>query len=250
MLNLKSSHYLHSEPSDQTGIMRYTDYNREERDICAHLFRLLLEDQPRWQPLCEFLGVSQVEDPRLFCEVALIRDAYNVRKPNISEFITKICDLIAEQKEIADYTKFTDLFPDKLNDPSETHPRQIRHKMREPGKQITESDDSVYGSLQAMFNAKPDLVICTGQDLYVYEVKFTLGFDQEQLKRTENIVEVWAKELYADLGFHSPPKMHIRTLMLERYKPDMSWEQVYELAKRVWGDDDFSTRMMARVENI
>ena len=39
--------------------LNYQKYNREERDICAHLFRLLLDDQENWQPLKEFLGVSK-----------------------------------------------------------------------------------------------------------------------------------------------------------------------------------------------
>ena len=42
------------------NVMDYLEYNREERDLCAHLFRLLLEDQPHWGPLRKFLGMEAI----------------------------------------------------------------------------------------------------------------------------------------------------------------------------------------------
>lgn len=144
--------------------MNYLEYNREERDICAHLFRLLLEDQPYWGPLKEFLGAIKASDPRIYCEVALIRDAYHAQKPNTQQFLDDLCELIARQNQIESYTHFADL-PDSIKDPSQTHPKQIRFKLRDMGRLKSVSDQLVYGSLQGMFNAKPDLVVCSGSDL-------------------------------------------------------------------------------------
>lgn len=84
----------------------FTNYNRQERDICAHLFRLLLEDQPNWGPLCQFLGVEAVVNPRVYCEVALIRDAYHARKPDSAEFMTELVELVAQQEQVANHTPF------------------------------------------------------------------------------------------------------------------------------------------------
>ena len=78
------------------GHLDYTTYNREERDICAHLFRLLLEDQPNWGPLCQFLGVEAVANPRVYCEVALVRDAYMKRKSTRIETAVQARDASGE----------------------------------------------------------------------------------------------------------------------------------------------------------
>ena len=117
---------------------QYTLYNREERDLCAHLFRLLMDDQPKWRPLKYFLGVNdfstaaaqplEMTGPGIFCEAALIRDAYYARKPDIEDFVHDICEIIAGQNKVDDYTLFRDL-PDEMKDPSRTHPRQISYKL-------------------------------------------------------------------------------------------------------------------------
>jgi hypothetical protein len=92
--------------------MDYIRYNREERDLCAHLFRLLLDDQLGWGPLTAFMGVKSVTNPRLFCEAAILRDAYFARKPNIADLMSAVCDLIALQNTVTNYTPFNDLPPD------------------------------------------------------------------------------------------------------------------------------------------
>lgn len=167
----------------------YSIYNREERDICAHLFRLLLEDQPNWGPLCKFLGVGSVMNPRVYCEVALIRDAYHARKPYSDGFMTDLVELVARQEKVASHTPFQEL-PDAIKDPKSTHPKQIRFKLKDVCGELPESDNAVYGAVQGMFNAKPDLAVCSGGDLYIYEAKYTLGFDRDQLQRTANIGQV------------------------------------------------------------
>ena len=99
-----------------------------------------------------------------------------------------------------------------------------------------------------MFNAKPDLAICEGNNLYVYEAKYTLGFDQAQLDRTQDIAEAWQELLFEDLGFEVRPELHrIKTIGLRKYSPDVSWEEVYDLALQCWGEDDFSTKVFSKV---
>lgn len=228
--------------------MEYIVYNREERDICAHLFRLLLEDQPNWGPLKDFLCVEEVADPRIFCEVALIRDAYFVRKPHADDFINKLCDLIAEQHQIKNYTSFYNL-PENINNPEKTHPKQIRYKMKEMGILNSKEDATVYGSLQAMFNAKPDLTICYKNSLIIFEAKYTLGFDNEQLRRTEQIGEAWAKILYEDLGFETKPDLQIKTLGLSLFSPDVSWEDVHRISKKYLSEDDFTLKVFSKLND-
>jgi hypothetical protein len=175
--------------------MEYIKYNREERDLCAHLFRLLLDDQPNWGPLKAFLKKDTVHNPRIFCEAALIRDAYYARKPKIKNFMISLCNFIAQQNEITSYTKF-DKLPAELQNPTLTRPKQIAYKMENNDFDFKKDDLEIYGTLQAMFNAKPDLVICEGSSLFTYEAKYTLDFDDIQLRRTREIAEVWQKLLY------------------------------------------------------
>ncbi len=223
----------------------YTIYNREERDICAHLFRLLLEDQPNWGPLCQFLGVEAVANPRVYCEVALIRDAYHARKPDSDEFMTELVELVAQQEQVANHTPFQKL-PDVIKDPCRTHPKQIRFKLKDEYGELSESDNAVYGAVQGMFNAKPDLVVCTDEGVYIYEAKYTMPFDEEQLRRTCAIGEVWGKLLFPDLGQAGPFEPKVMKLGLDRYGPDISWTQVHSIAESVWGGDDFSVKVFEK----
>lgn len=228
--------------------MNYEEYNREERDLCAHLFRLLLHDQKEWSPLREFLKLDAVVNPRIYCEVALIRDAYYIRKPNAETFIEDLCSIIAEQEGINKYIKYTDL-SDNIRDPNLTHPKQISMKLKNSGLSYSTEDGIIYGCLQAMFNAKPDLAICSGNSLVIIEAKYTLGFDKDQLKRTQNIGEVWAKLLYKDLGFDSNPILSVKRLGLSKYNPDLSWDDVYSIALRYLGEEDYSVKIFKKVLN-
>lgn len=225
----------------------YTDYNREERDICAHLFRLLLDDQKDWKPLRTILGNDiKIDNPRIYCEVALIRDAYFERKKDHMPFMTELVELVATQEGVKDHTPYPELDP-KLRDPNSTHPKQIRFKMKETGADISASDKKVYGEVQSMFNAKPDLLICTGNDLVVYEAKYTMYFEDEQMKRTKNIADVWAALLFEDLGFSQKPNVHVQKLGLAKYEPNLSWEKIHDVAKEHWGANDFSVKVFSKV---
>jgi len=228
--------------------MNYQKYNREERDLCAHLFRLLLDDQIEWGPLNEFLGTYNVNSPRIFCEVALIRDAYYVRKPNTEVFMDNMCEMIAHLNQIKTYTHFSDL-PVDLQDCSKTHPKQIYFKLKKMRRSISENDRLVYGDLQAVFNAKPDLLICTDTDLVVYEAKYTSGFNEKQMMRTMHIAQIWSTLLYTDLGFKNVPSVKVRKLGMGKALPEpgISWEKVYEIAAKRWGEFDFSVKVLSKV---
>lgn len=231
--------------------MEYIKYNREERDLCAHLFRLLLDDQPNWGPLKAFLKLDNVNNPRIFCEAALIRDAYHqrVKTNDNKKFMVSMVDFVAAQEGISDYTKFIKL-ASELQTPKTTHPKQIAYKIKNGDFENKKNDLTVYGILQGMFNAKPDLVICEGNNLYVYEAKYTLGFDEMQLKRTGEIAEVWKILLFKDLGFYKEPDIKVRKLGLKKYDPSISWEDVYDIEVQFWGQDDFSTKVFSKVLHI
>lgn len=157
-----------------------------------------------------------------------------------------LCELIARQNHITSYTHFADL-PQSIKDPSQSHPKQIRFKLGDMGRLDAVGDQVVYGCLQGMFNAKPDLVVCTGSELVVYEAKYTSAFVAEQMQRTKHIGEVWATLLYKDLGFESQPTVSVRTLGMASASPDISWEGVYRIAARHWGETDFSVAVLSKV---
>ena len=77
--------------------------------------------------------------------------------------------------------------PEPLNDGRLTHPKQIRQKATAENIQLSENESKVYGAMQGMFNAKPDLVITIDNILLVCEAKLTESFDEGQLRRTSNM---------------------------------------------------------------
>jgi len=213
----------------------YSKYNREERNLCSHLFRLLLMDAPNYEPLKMFIGDDDLTNPRIFSEVALLRDAYFVRKPDINDFLDKLCMLVAKQENLEKIIKYSSL-PSELR----THPRQIRAKAKKKNIILSVDDNILYLRIQNMFNAKPDLVICYNNTLIIYEAKYTLGFNKTQLERTGKMGKIWKELLYKDLGFDKKPKLQIRKLGLEKYKPDISWPKVKEIASEYLPENDLS----------
>lgn len=215
--------------------MNYDLYNREERYVCAHLFRLLHEPVDAFRPLRRFLGdESDVDGFRIFAEVALIRDAYHERRADPATWMDALVRLVMAQEAVGDCRLYSEL-PSDLRSPDQTYPRQIR--MKAQGR-LSAAEQKVYGAIQGMFNAKPDLAICVGDSLLVYEAKLTLGFDQVQLRRTRNIAEVWAQLLYDDLGFRVEPKVELLKLGLSKHGPDISWEKVLGIAKETYSQHD------------
>lgn len=210
-------------------ITEYDKYNREERYVCAHLFRLLHEPADNYKALREFLKTdTQLSDPRIYCEVALVRDAYSTRGDMRPQFMDSLVALVAAQERVTRYTPYTQLENPEWCTPSATHPRQICHKAA--GK-LAPEDVAVYGAVQAMFNAKPDLAICFDLHLVVYEAKLTTPFDKEQITRTDKIANVWAQLLYEDLGFSGVPSVEVRKLGREGTTADTTWEDVCKIAR-------------------
>jgi hypothetical protein len=231
-----------------TTELDYDQYNREERYVCSHLFRLLHEPAGDYLALRRFLGdTADVNGFRIFAEVALIRDAYHVRHGNPNAFMDALVAIVARQEKVDDCRLYSQLEPAELRTPHLTHPRQIRLKAEGA---LGKSEDRVYGAVQGMFNAKPDLAICVGNRLLVYEAKLTLAFDQEQLLRTRNIAEVWADLLYRDLGFQARPEVAVLTLGLAKYNPHVSWEDVAIIADEVYPESDRSRWALSQVVGL
>lgn len=237
-------------------MIQYDYYNREERAICAHLFRLLHEklNDKSESPLGKFLfrlsssnltfanGNSlltnlQFENTAIFCEVSIIRDAYQNAKPNVNPFMDDLTRLIMKQENVTDCRLYSQL-PEPLNNGKLTHPKQIRQKAMAESIQLNESESKVYGAMQGMFNAKPDLVITIDNILLVCEAKHTESFDIEQLKRTLNIAQVWATLLYKDLGFKEPPIYGIFKLGGATFTPHITWTAISEIAEQTYNEND------------
>ena len=235
---------------------RYDYYNREERAICAHLFRLLherLEDKET-SPLGQFLnilaknnlsfknGCSTLADLNfdnisIFCEASIIRDAYQDLKPDINPFMDDLTRLIMKQENVKNCRLYSEL-PNLLNNSKLTHPKQIRQKASAEGIQLNEGESIVYGAMQGMFNAKPDLVITIDNILLVCEAKHTEPFDEEQLKRTWNIAEVWATLLYKDFGFTEPPFFSLFKLGGAKFEPHINWTDISKIAENTYIQSD------------
>ena len=242
--------------------MHYDSFNREERALCFHLFRLLHEDlasNPSRSGLADFLSTLASKGLR-FCnsnqildltsmlwgnigiypEVALVRDAYDCMKPSVAPFMNELTRLIAIQQGISDYTPYSKL-PSELNDSRRTHPKQIGMKLRLCQSPVSEGDRSVYGTLQSVFNAKPDFAITLDQYLFVVEAKFTEGLDPVQLRRTRHIAQLWASDLISPfLGFRNNPSYVVVTLGPETQNPDVSWQELLESARHHFSKGDRS----------
>src|SRR5438128_5673365 len=98
----------------------FDDFNREERAICSHLFRLLHERRDgsyssgglghflRLLPgkSIDFQGAKRIFDPAdlrfenvaIYCEVSLIRDAYFDTKPDVSIFMDSLIAQVMKQE--------------------------------------------------------------------------------------------------------------------------------------------------------
>lgn len=236
----------------------YDSYNREERAICSHLFRLLHEslNLKEKSPLGKLLDILlkqnldykngtpsnylKYENVAIYCEMAMIRDAYFYKKDNhfgLFNFLDDLTKLISRQEDVSECRLYSEL-PPPLNVITKTHPKQIRQKVEALNINLTKNELKVYGAMQGMFNAKPDLVITIDNLMLVCEAKFTEKFDQEQLNRTWNIAEVWTTLLYEDLGFKEPPVYTVFKLGAKDKMPDISWEFINEIAKETYNEKD------------
>jgi hypothetical protein len=239
-------------------MIKYDYYNREERAICAHLFRLLHERlyDKSTSPLGQFVNRLRssnltfkngntsfinlrFDNIAIFCEASIIRDAYQNEKPDINPFMDDLTKLIMKQENVNDCRLYSQL-PEPLNNCKLTHPKQIRQKATSYNILLNESESKVFGAMQGMFNAKPDLVITIDNLLLVCEAKHTESFDNEQLKRTWNIAEVWANLLYEHLGYLDPPIYTVFKLGDSKFEPHIDWKDISEIADQTYDENDRS----------
>lgn len=229
----------------------YDDFNREERAICAHLFRLLHEyhSKKSESPLSQFLKILSTKNNSfnftnlhysnvaIHTEVALIRDAYFDLKPSVHSFMDDLVRIIMKQEKIEACTLYSNLH-NSLKNPNETHPKYILHKASKLDYEFSDGEKIVYKRMTEMFSAKPDLVITTDNQLLVFEAKFTQPFQSTQLERTQKIAEVWANLLYKSLGFDTIPTYEVYTIGAQKSNPDVSWERIFDLAKSTYPSND------------
>lgn len=234
----------------------YDYYNREERAICAHLFRLLHEklDDKLSSPLGQLINMLsksnlkfkngtisltnlRFDNIAIYCEASIIRDSFQNSKPNILPFMDDLTRLIIKQEGVSDCRLYSEL-PEPLNNSKKTHPKQIFLKAISQGIPLNNNENKVYGAIQSMFNAKPDLVITIDNLLLVCEAKHTEKFDELQLKRTWNIAEVWASLLFKDFGFNQQPIYSVFTLGSAKYLPNISWNNIHEISEKTFKEND------------
>jgi hypothetical protein len=68
-------------------------------------------------------GDAELKGIKILTEVALIRDAYFVRKPDVGEFMDGLVQKVARQENLNQYRLFTEM-PLILRDPSQPDPPQ------------------------------------------------------------------------------------------------------------------------------
>ncbi|NOX45427.1 MAG: hypothetical protein GXO89_00435 [Chlorobi bacterium] len=227
----------------------YDKYNREERAICSHLFRLLHEnlDLKKNSSLGQFLeilsrtkdGINMTdlkfENIGIYSEVSIIRDAFKNRKSNIDSFMSKLSKIVVVQEGLNGFD-----INQILKEIKSTHPSKFKQRAD------TENKRKVFGTIQGMFNAKPDLAITIDNKLIVIEAKFTEAFDEVQMKRTRNIAEVWASLLYEDFGFTKKPEYDVYKLGAKKYRPNIKWTEVLDIARNTYRNGD---RTLSSIEN-
>ncbi len=236
----------------------YDDYNREERSLCAHLFRLLHEnlDLKEESPLGQFIklifdkgiideSVSYedltFQNVRIYSELAIIRDIYydlKSDKERLGNFMDELVEHVSEGvgKECRPYTELNAF----LNDPAQTHPRQFKDRLKKKNYGLDKNEVCVYSRVGELFSAKPDLLITVDNLLLICEAKLTMGFDKTQYERAERIGAFVEKYRYKDLGFISKPHFSIFRIGASsgKSKDNISWEEISQIADRTYDAED------------
>ena len=147
--------------------MSYDNYNREERALCAHLFRLLqnsIHSDPELNFFERFLANVAPDNGGLRRDIDKL-SGDDLRKARVYVEVALMRDVVAQEKicesQLARYC-------------DESCPPERR-----------------WSKPQQIISVKPDLAIVLPNLLLVVEVKFTSPFTPKQLKRTECLVEVW-----------------------------------------------------------
>lgn len=220
---------------------KYDSYNREERAICAHLFRLLHENlaQKEASPLGQFLqklsfNELKFENIGIYCELAIIRDAYENIKPDTDSFMKQIIAQLIKKDATNNFS-----INEILRNIKKTSPHRIDRKKIDSH----EENNEIYMAIQAVFHSKPDLAITIDNNLLVFEAKFTQSFDKKQFKRTENIANIWTEILYQDFGFAEKPACLVFKLGAEKNRRQgdtkyITWEDIFEIVKKTYPVED------------
>jgi len=180
-------------------MIKFDTYNREERAISAHLFRLLHErlEEKATSPFGQLMSVLskssltfangkatmaklKYENIAIYLEPSIIRDAYQSKRAEKISFLDNLTRIIMKQEGVSECRLYSEL-PETLKNPKLTHPKQIKQKATSANIPLNAGEIKVYGAMQGMFNAKPNLVITVDNLLLVCEAKFTELFDQAQL---------------------------------------------------------------------
>jgi hypothetical protein len=213
---------------DSGACTLYEACNREERAICAHLFRLLLNSQHKESEPCFFVTFlrlfadSGLPDPAVAAALQAA-DTGQVRKAGVYAEVALIRDVYA-----ADGTPFGALTAFCR-----------RHNEKNPGLQWSE---------RQLLSVKPDLAIVVGGVLLVIEAKFTLGFDKEQLARTASLVSAWrclGAPMRA-LGLAEDAPACVAKLGGLCDGPHVAWEAVADAAVASFGEEDPSVKALLR----
>jgi hypothetical protein len=262
-------------------IKLYDAFNREERAICAHLFRLLHENShlKEESPLGKFISLldgknltfcvaakqsNKLQVPlggnnrrtkgilnkldyskntAIYCEVALIRDYYNICNTKEKKtFLNKIIQIVDNKQNIC---KSVRELKGKLKNNKLPHPSRIKYNFKGDFNKLSPEKKDFYNTLQGVFNAKPDIAITVDNVLLVGEAKLTEPFTKNQLVLTKIITQVWAELLYKNLGFDKPPKYKVFKLgktntCRTKITSDISWTDVLRIAEGCYPVNDRS----------
>jgi len=237
-------------------MIKFDTYNREERAISAHLFRLLHErlEEKAASPFGQFmselskssltfgngkvaLAKLKFENIAIYCEPSIVRDAYQSKRAERIAFMDDLTRLVMKHEGVSECRLYSEL-PEPLRNTKLTHPKQIKQKATLANIPLSEGETAVYKAIQGMFNAKPNLVITVDNLLLVGETKFTELFDQAQLDRTVKMAEIWANYLFKDFGFTEPPVYAVFKLGAQKSNPDISWTTITKIAGKTYGSED------------
>lgn len=241
----------------------YDRYNREERALCSHLFRLLHEPAPSAElepPIVQFARllidnreIEWIGDPnlspkadwqqvRMYSEVALLRDAYKDRltRAEHDEFMDEIVAEVSRIENVNDCISWSELMAQQTK--GRIHPRRVLNTLENRGlSSLIDGNQAVYCTIQSMFNSKPDMALTFNGHLVLIEAKFTQKRDGKQIALARKIVRVWASILYEDLGFAELPKAYA-VATLGAHKDDITWSDVANIADQYYNENDISRR--------
>lgn len=199
----------------------YDRYNREERALCAHLFRLLhegLATDPRDSYLRRIVDKCELEDKELEAWMCIRESAYCMRSARI------YCE-VALLRDAAYPEEQRRLRLDRLRD-----------RMEELNRNAERANKNKRWNFHGLLSAKPDLAIAFPNLLLVFEAKFTMGFDGEQLARTNDVVSLWkdptvtcsGHPLWSDLGLSGGADTPSAVLKLgsSTRRPHLSWQHI------------------------